>query len=59
MAQTKFELPHEKLGISELAYNLAYGQGYRAASDKGAKTSYKKGSALRKAFDAGKRAAKK
>lgn len=52
------KLPHEKLGISELAYNLAYSQGYREAFSK-PECSYKKGTALRRAYDKGRREAKK
>lgn len=52
------KLPHEKLGISELAYNLAFSQGYRNAYSKIA-CSYGRGTSLRKAYEAGKRAAKK
>ena len=57
MAKT-LKLPHEKIGLSELAYNLAWTQGYR-----GDKCHYNLKIAthikLKKAFNAGKRAAKK
>jgi len=52
------KLPHEKLGISELAYNLAYSQGYRDGFSK-SNTSYKRGTALRRAYDKGRRDARR
>ena len=52
------KLPHEKLNLSELAYNLAYSQGYRDAFRKPT-CSYKPGTTLRKAYNKGRRDAKK
>ncbi len=52
------KLPHEKLGLSELAFNLAYSQGYRDAYSK-VTCSYKKGTALRRAYDKGRRDARR
>jgi len=52
------KLPHEKLNLSELAYNLAYSQGYRDAFGK-PNCSYRKGTSLRKVYDKGRRDAKK
>jgi hypothetical protein len=50
--------PYEKLGLSETAFLLAYSQGYREAFNK-PECSYKKGTALRRAYDKGRREAKK
>jgi len=50
--------PYEKLGLSETAFLLAYSQGYRDAYSK-SNCSYRKGTALRKAYDKGRREAKK
>ena len=52
------KLPHEKLGLSELAYILAFSQGSREAYDK-VTCSYKKGTALRRAYDKGRREARR
>jgi hypothetical protein len=51
--------PWDKLGLTELSYLLAYSQGYKAAFIKDYDTTYKTGTALRKAFNKGKRDAKK
>ena len=54
----KVKQPYEKLGLSETAFLLAYSQGYRDAYSK-SNCSYRKGTALRKAYDKGRREAKK
>ena len=52
------KLPHEKLGLSELAYLMAYSQGYRKAPC-GYRNTTTVGAALRKAYNQGRRDAKK
>lgn len=59
------KLPHEIPNhtnafdhLSEFAENLAYSQGYRGAFSK-PDTSYKKGTALRRAYDKGRREARR
>lgn len=54
---------HTKLGLSELAYNLAWSQGYRHYQDRyrdrADVVGYRKGTALRKAFNQGLSAARR
>ena len=51
--------PHEKLGISEVAYNLCFTSGYNSTfMVNKPKCPHKKGTPYRKAYDAGKRATK-
>lgn len=55
---------HESLGLTELAYNLAWSQGYKHyqnhhGSRKRARVGYKPGTKLRKAFERGRGAARR
>jgi hypothetical protein len=52
--------PWEKYGLSELAYNLAWSQGFRDSEGRVGKKSctYNKGSNLRKVYEKGFRDAK-